>query len=348
VAVTNNIDTIVSLDNEAILSDSVSAATINSQFKQQLRFLQFILNDINYGIIVLDQNLHICLVNTVAKSISHFENEFIAKYPHVTEGFVYTRLKGGYGDISDNDWNAFIQHRLDELKQSEVQTRDIELIDKRVYRYSSIPLIDGGRLLTYSDITENKIIEKELQSECNLLRTIMDSIPEKVYYKDRDSKFVFANKYYFDYFGFSSSDELIGKTDFDIHPQKNAQIFFDTEQELMANRTTLIDHEDGGGAYGEGNWFLVNKAPVFDSDGKVIGLAGISQDITRRKQSEIALSQQNTYLNALHKTSLAIMERLELSELTKTIVEQTSLLTNSDSFLYLPTEDGKHLYCLGK
>lgn len=347
--VTNNFDSLVSLDSDTVITETSSLSTtdvaINELLNEQKLFLQFILDNINYGIIVLDQNLHVRLVNEAAKSISQLDDDFIAGYPHAAEGFTYTRDKGGYKNISDADWNVYLQQRVDELKQPTVQTKDIELIDNRIYRYSCTPLKDGGRLLTYADITENKLVEKELQKERNLLRTMMDAIPEKVYYKDRNSKFIFANKYISEYYGFSNPDELIGKSDFDIHPQKNAEVFFNSEQDLMASATTLLNHEESGVLQGEEVWFLAHKAPVYDSSGEVIGLAGISQDITSRKKSELALSRQNTYLNALHKTSLAIMARLELSELTKTIVEQTSSLINSDSFLYLPSEDGKYLYC---
>ena len=345
--VTNNFNSKNSLDSEAMLTEATSILAINKQLEEQKLFLQLILDNIDYGIIVLDENLHIRLVNKAAKSIGNLEDDFISQYPHVREGFIYSRNKGAYDNIEESDWNVFIQQRLEELKQPLVLTRDIELLDKRMYRYCSTPLTDGGRLLTYTDITENKKVEKELQSERNLLRTMMDAIPEKVYYKDRDSKFVFVNKYSSEYYGFSNPDELIGKSDFDIHPQKNAEVFFEGEQDLMASGIALLNHEESGVLEGEEVWYLAHKAPVYDSSGEVIGLAGISQDITSRKKSELALSKQNTYLNALHKTSLAIMERLELSELTKTIAEQTSSLTNSDSFLYLPTEDGKHLYCAG-
>jgi len=151
----------------------------------------------------------------------------------------------------------------------------------------------GGSILKleiFRDITERKQAEEQLQEERNLLRAVIDHIPDKVYVKDKNSRFVTCNKATLDKEYLKSETEIIGKTDFDLYDRKTAQELFDVEQELMRTGKPSINlerqHIDK-----TGNLLstLQTKVPWLDSHGNIVGIVGINRDITKRKQAEEAL-----------------------------------------------------------
>jgi PAS domain S-box-containing protein len=157
-----------------------------------------------------------------------------------------------------------------------------------------------GSLAIFTDITRRKLTEEQLQEERNLLRTLIDHIPDKVYVKDKDSRFVVCNKAVIEYEGKKSKDDVIGKTDFDLYEPAEAQIFFDEEQKVMRTGQPLINRE---GQYSDkaGNalYILTTKVPLQDSRGNVIGIVGTGRDITERKKTEEALLKSERKMHAI-------------------------------------------------
>ena len=95
---------------------------------------------------------------------------------------------------------------------------------------------------TQRDITERKIAEEELSRERNLLRTLIDNLPAYIYVKDIESRFVIANRAVADVMG-TTTDELIGKTDFDYYPGEIAEKFYADDQEFMRSGRAIVDRE---------------------------------------------------------------------------------------------------------
>lgn len=128
-------------------------------------------------------------------------------------------------------------------------------------------------------------IEK-LEHELTLLRTVVNNLPVAIYAKDTQSRFIFANNAIALSSGFDSSVEMIGKTDFAIHPEKLAQSYYEQEQELLREQQPILNKEERVvHADGSEHWYLTTKIPVVN-DGQLIGLVGIGQDITQRKEWE--------------------------------------------------------------
>jgi len=89
-----------------------------------------------------------------------------------------------------------------------------------------------------------------------------------------------------------SQEEIVGKNDFDFFPKELAQRYHDDEQELMNSGTSIIDKEQPlQDQYGQMRWVTDTKIPLRDQEGNIIGLVGISHDITLRKKAEEALKQ---------------------------------------------------------
>ena len=151
------------------------------------------------------------------------------------------------------------------------------------------------------DITERKLFEEELIAEKRLLNAIIENIPDQIYYKDLHSRFVLCNSAVVKNIELNSTNEVIGKTDFDLFPEKHAKQYYNDEQKLMKSGTPLINHEEiiENKNTGEIRWNLSTKVPLKDSFGNTIGLIGINRDITKRKQIEETLRDNEEKLSTL-------------------------------------------------
>jgi len=159
-----------------------------------------------------------------------------------------------------------------------------------------------GALSSARDITERKNLENDVLLKQLLLEAVIENIPDQVYYKDRNSKFVLCNTPVAFLAGCASEKDLIGKSDFDFYPLHLAQQYFTDEQTLMEKGQKLLDHEEQilNKKTGELRWNLSSKVPVKDADGKVIGLAGINRDITDRKKVEEEIKLKNELLQTIN------------------------------------------------
>ncbi len=159
-------------------------------------------------------------------------------------------------------------------------------------------LPSGEIVAVYDDVTERQVAEERLQEERNLLRTLIDHIPDKVYVKDRGSRFIACNKSTIISNGVKREEELIGKTDFDLYEQALAQQFFDKEQELMRTGRPIINCEIQA-SDGSVRSMLVTKIPLRDHSGNIVGMVGINRDITERRLAESQLQQERNLLRTL-------------------------------------------------
>jgi PAS domain S-box-containing protein len=140
-------------------------------------------------------------------------------------------------------------------------------------------------------------------SDENLLRTLIDNMPDFIYIKDVKSRFVVANKKLAQVHGIRSPMEMAGKTDFDFYPKDLANKYYWNEQEIMSSGKPLINIEEQGlDENGDIIYLSTTKIPLRDSSGKSIGLVGIGRDITSRKKAEEQLAEHAKKLQKLNVT----------------------------------------------
>jgi PAS domain S-box-containing protein len=126
----------------------------------------------------------------------------------------------------------------------------------------------------------------------DLLRTLVDGLPDRIFIKDRQSRFLINNSAHVHALGATCPDELIGKTDLDLFPAEMANQFFNDERAVMESGQPLNREEMAvNPRTQETCWLQTTKIPLRDQNGQVVGLMGISRDITDRKQAEAALRQ---------------------------------------------------------
>jgi two-component system, sensor histidine kinase and response regulator len=134
--------------------------------------------------------------------------------------------------------------------------------------------------------------EDELVREHNLLRTLIDNLPDLVYVKDTQRRFLIANKRLAEVLGVSSPEELIGKTVFDFYPEEIARGCDESDQAVLRTGHPLINFEEAlYDPTGKTEWVLTTLVPLRDSQGQVVAFVGIDRDITKRKKAEKHLEE---------------------------------------------------------
>jgi two-component system, cell cycle sensor histidine kinase and response regulator CckA len=181
-----------------------------------------------------------------------------------------------------------------EGRQSQVNKEASILLSGRLkwILTTKVPLVDAhgevtGLLGITRDITERHELEESLEKERSLLLTLINNLPDYVYMKDRDSRFILTNKAEAALAGASDPKELIGKTDYDLVPKDLADRFRMADLRIIESgigETNIEEPSQGAG--GATRSVLTTKVPIFDADGTVTGLVGISRDITDRKELE--------------------------------------------------------------
>ena len=127
--------------------------------------------------------------------------------------------------------------------------------------------------------------------EHTLLRALAQNVPHRVYAKDVDGRFVFANDAVARGMGVSSSAELLGKTDFDFYPLELATEYHRQEQDVLRHGRSILNQEEHAKylLLEAEAWLVTTKVAVRNEVGEIIGLVGINYEITAQKKAELAL-----------------------------------------------------------
>jgi PAS domain S-box-containing protein len=174
---------------------------------------------------------------------------------------------------------------------------------RHLYERSEIARDASGQPLRLSgivmDITERKQMEEALANERHLLRTFIDTVPDTLYAKDRDSQFLLVNRALVVQFG-ALEAAVIGKRDTDFHPPELAAEYWRREQELMeTGEISFVEEQVVHPASGELRWYASIKTPLRSADGEIVGLVGVGRDVTERKRLDEEMYRRERLLHAV-------------------------------------------------
>jgi diguanylate cyclase (GGDEF)-like protein/PAS domain S-box-containing protein len=157
-----------------------------------------------------------------------------------------------------------------------------------------------GAVVTLHDISERRHAEEALLQERYLMRMLMDNIPDTIYFKDKEGRFIRISQSQAETLGVSSPEEALGKTDFDFFGLEHAQAASADEQEIMRTGRPVVDLEEMlNWPDRPPRWVSATKAPLRNKAGQIVGTFGISRDITARKQVEQALAYERYLTQSL-------------------------------------------------
>jgi diguanylate cyclase (GGDEF)-like protein/PAS domain S-box-containing protein len=192
------------------------------------------------------------------------------------------------------------------------------------------------RISTDTDIDlDIALVTRELET-----RTLLDQLPEFIYVKDRRSRFVFANAAAGRNSRFHDGSDLIGKTDFDILDHASARELFTIEQEVMSTGTPVEGREERI-TLPDGRllWLTTSKMPLRNADGYIVGLVGISRDITERKRQD---DRRHGHARLLEMIARGQPLRAVLDALVRTVEEELDDVTASVLLLEEGTDRLRH------
>ena len=145
--------------------------------------------------------------------------------------------------------------------------------------------------------------ESDAIYEQGLIQTLFDEIPAYLYFKDKNRRFVHASNFFCKLFG-CGLEGIIGKKDEDLFPKEIAEETTADDRRVIESGIPLVNKEEGGESIGDGgHWVLTTKMPWRDNKGDIIGLFGISKDITELKRASKSLRESEAKFKNLAEQS---------------------------------------------
>ncbi|HEY3422922.1 MAG TPA: PAS domain S-box protein, partial [Methanocellaceae archaeon] len=250
-------------------------------------------------------------------------------------GYAYDELiKRTFQSITHSD-----DLEIDRKISSQIQggTIDNSAFEKRYIRkdgsivwvYLTVSAVrEKNRQLKYyiaviEDITERKHTEEAIRNSREMLRLVMDNIPQAIFWKDVNSVYAGCNAIFARFAGVGTPENIVGKTDYDLAWTKEEADSFRKDDRRVMDADTPIYHiiEPQLQADGKHAWLDTNKIPIHDKEGNVVGILGTYEDITVRKNYEIELerlkSQAELYVDIMahdiNNMNQAMMGYLEMA-----------------------------------
>lgn len=252
------------------------------KLRQSQVLLQGIIDNSPMAILVKDINGHYVLNNDYAAALVNSTREHLL------------------GKTDDDLFPSDVAEETQEIDREIITTGQIDqseqtiMCDDGLHTFLKIkfPIYDDqshvyaiGNFMT--DITDRKHAEDRLNEVQQMLRLVINNLPQAIFWKDRNLNYLGCNTQFAHVAGLESPDEVVGKSDHDMPWAEHAHLYPQDDQEVMLNNTPKYNFEEpikrADGSYG---WIITSKIPLHDSNGNVIAVLGMFEDITGRKQAE--------------------------------------------------------------
>jgi PAS domain S-box-containing protein len=304
-------------------------SSLRRQVRRQLRDLQQENAERKRAEIFLNSVLQNLPVAVVIKEVKDLRIVMLNKAYEELTGIPKTEALGQKEDdfalqpVTEHDREAIAGNKLLET-EAEMNTRSK---GKRIVVTRRLPVLDEKGQPLYlmaicDDVTQQKVAQAELAYERDLLRTLLENTNDLIYFKDRDSRITECSRSYYERFGVGRAD-VLGKTDADFQTEACARTFRTEEQAIMRTRKPLLGAiEQNVTKNGKVTWYLSSKMPFCDKSNAVVGIFGISKDITAIKEAEAKLE-------AVHKELLTTSRLAGMAEVATSVLHNVGNVLNS-------------------
>ncbi|MDM8515936.1 transporter substrate-binding domain-containing protein [Desulfobacterales bacterium HSG16] len=226
-------------------------------------------------------------------------NELLAL---LNKGIDKVKETGEYDRIYDKWWGKKVlagysvrELRIITITAVTISVIIVSLIANILYNYKVI----AAKKELEEEIFERKQAEKTLREREAHLKTLIETIPDMIWLKDLDGIYISCNPKFESFFG-AEEHEIKGKTDYDFLDETLADFFRENDKAALAKNMSIVNEEEVTYA-DDGHHELLEtiKTPMYDSNGKLIGVLGIARDITERYKTENELKHQKEILQAI-------------------------------------------------
>lgn len=192
------------------------------------------------------------------------------------------------GEIIRQYKSNHLSEKLQVRPERQIELWNGEIIN--VELSNSFIRLEGDKRVVLSilrDITERKKMEEELYESQQMLRLILDHIPQGVFWKDINSQYLSCNKHFAEDAGLNHPSEIVGMNDYQLPWKEIANLYRSDDRLVMDTNTPKINYEESE-TKADGSFICVrtSKVPLNDKEGRVIGILGTYENITERKRAE--------------------------------------------------------------
>jgi PAS domain S-box-containing protein len=274
-----------------------------TEVKRAEAALRLVLDAIEYGVLFMDSDLKVRIDNRAYRELWGIPEDFVEAKPHMRELIEYNRGKGIY-DVPEEEWEDYVGARLAAVRKGGIAPFEFRRADGKVIQYQCMALPDGGRMLTYFDITELKRAEEALRESEERLNAVVDHMPATVFLRDTEGRYILINRQYEEICRVGR-DEARGKSVYDILEGELAEESATHDREVIEQgraieRELTLPLADGL------HDFAAVKFPVLDPSGKIAAVGGVELDITERKRAEETLRRQARTLEQLYDAVIVV------------------------------------------
>jgi diguanylate cyclase (GGDEF)-like protein/PAS domain S-box-containing protein len=203
--------------------------------------------------------------------------------------------------------------------------------------------MDDAAANPFDEALPVRVGPEELVDDRYLLDAFLENTPDHVYFKDHESRFIRISRALATWLGLGDAAEAIGRSDFDFFGAEHARKAFADEQQLMRSGEPLVGIEEcETWADGHETWVSTTKVPLYDRRGHIVGVFGLSRDITEKKLDEQRLAAQT---DRLEKQAQALEELTLVDDLTG-IHNRRAFAALGEQALYRARRDGTPLALL--
>lgn len=280
----------------------------------RLAHLETAIDTISQGLCVFDREQRLVLSNRRYFEIYRLDPD------DATEGMTLreiTERRVAAGTCPMGTENYLLINQTN-TSRSMATSLSVELRDGRTIQIHHHTLPHGGWVATHEDITELRST-RSLGTEHISLQTLIDWVPDYLWVKDTESRFIVVNKALARDAGKRLTSDIIGLSDFDLHPPHMANFFRAKEREIIASGRPLIDEDEAVlDAAGAQKCISSTKVPLRNERNEVYGILGIGRDVTERKRAEILRDGQAKILEMIARSARLEDVLTHLAELVET------------------------------